>query len=165
MHIFKGNGTHVIWGPCVKLKARFELFFISVCSIPAQAVQENIASLLSLLRESVQLNLAPPGHFLLLGSVFTQEELMCILKYDDVTDICQETRNRQPSTLVIKEDKNTYHIYHFWYSVTFSVVGRILNDVVNRLPNLDNKKDTKDLQAGCMSASDAEISRCCGYTR
>ncbi|XP_036964612.1 protein dopey-2 isoform X2 [Acanthopagrus latus] len=58
-------------------------------SISAQALQENIASLLGLLRESVQLNLAPPGHFLLLG---------------------------------------------------------ILNDFVNRLPNLDNKKDTRDLQ-------------------
>lgn len=58
-------------------------------STSAQAVQENVAPLLSLLRESVQLNLAPPGHFLLLG---------------------------------------------------------ILNDIVNRLPNLDNKKDTRDLQ-------------------
>ncbi|XP_069010080.1 protein DOP1B [Embiotoca jacksoni] len=58
-------------------------------SISAQALQENVAPLLSLLRESVQLNLAPPGHFLLLG---------------------------------------------------------ILNDFVNRLPNLDSKKDTKDLQ-------------------
>ncbi|KAM7407321.1 hypothetical protein PAMA_003171 [Pampus argenteus] len=58
-------------------------------SISAQALQENISPLLSLLRESVQLNLAPPGHFLLLG---------------------------------------------------------ILNDIVNRLPNLDNKKDTRDLQ-------------------
>uniref|UniRef100_A0A8C7F1E0 DOP1 leucine zipper like protein B n=1 Tax=Oncorhynchus kisutch TaxID=8019 RepID=A0A8C7F1E0_ONCKI len=38
-------------------------------SIPAQALQENVAPLLSLLRESVQLNLAPPGHFLLLGLV------------------------------------------------------------------------------------------------
>ncbi|KAM9347350.1 protein DOP1B [Symphorus nematophorus] len=58
-------------------------------TISAQALQENVAPLLSLLRESVQLNLAPPGHFLLLG---------------------------------------------------------ILNDFVNRLPNLDNKKDTRDLQ-------------------
>ncbi|XP_018558613.1 protein dopey-2 isoform X3 [Lates calcarifer] len=58
-------------------------------SIPAQVLQETVAPLLSLLRESVQLNLAPPGHFLLLG---------------------------------------------------------ILNDFVNRLPNLDNKKDTRDLQ-------------------
>ncbi|RVE57913.1 hypothetical protein OJAV_G00203860 [Oryzias javanicus] len=58
-------------------------------SIPAQALQENVTALLSLLRDSVQLNLAPPGHFLLLG---------------------------------------------------------ILNDFVNRLPNLDSKKDTKDLQ-------------------
>ncbi|KAK6315132.1 hypothetical protein J4Q44_G00146610 [Coregonus suidteri] len=58
-------------------------------SIPAQALQENVAPLLTLLRESVQLNLAPPGHFLLLG---------------------------------------------------------ILNDFVNRLPNLDNKKDTRDMQ-------------------
>ncbi|XP_074515212.1 protein DOP1B [Sebastes fasciatus] len=58
-------------------------------SVSAQTLQENVAPLLSLLRESVQLNLAPPGHFLLLG---------------------------------------------------------ILNDFVNRLPNLDNKKDTRDLQ-------------------
>ncbi|XP_034549509.1 protein dopey-2 [Notolabrus celidotus] len=58
-------------------------------SISAQAMQENVPPLLSLLRESVQLNLAPPGHFLLLG---------------------------------------------------------ILNDLVNRLPNLDNKKDSRDLQ-------------------
>uniref|UniRef100_A0AAX7TW82 DOP1 leucine zipper like protein B n=1 Tax=Astatotilapia calliptera TaxID=8154 RepID=A0AAX7TW82_ASTCA len=63
--------------------------FTYIQSISAQALQENIAPLLSLLRESVQLNLAPPGHFLLLG---------------------------------------------------------ILNDFVNRLPNLDNKKDTRDLQ-------------------
>ncbi|XP_067372078.1 protein dopey-2 isoform X2 [Channa argus] len=58
-------------------------------SIPAQALQENVAPLLNLLRESVQLNLAPPGHFLLLG---------------------------------------------------------ILNDFVSRLPNLDNKKDSRELQ-------------------
>uniref|UniRef100_A0A3B4ZSX6 DOP1 leucine zipper like protein B n=1 Tax=Stegastes partitus TaxID=144197 RepID=A0A3B4ZSX6_9TELE len=58
-------------------------------SISAQVLQENVAPLLTLLRESVQLNLAPPGHFLLLG---------------------------------------------------------ILNDFVNRLPNLDSKKDTRDLQ-------------------
>lgn len=44
-----------------------------VCSISAQALQENVAPLLSLLRESVQLNLAPPGHFLLLGSVLIYE--------------------------------------------------------------------------------------------
>ncbi|XP_040004041.1 protein dopey-2 isoform X2 [Xiphias gladius] len=66
---------------------QFSYAFIQ--SISAQALQENIAPLLSLLRESVQLNLAPPGHFLLLG---------------------------------------------------------ILNDIINRLPNLDNKKDTRDLQ-------------------
>ncbi|KAM6979247.1 protein DOP1B isoform 1-T1 [Tautogolabrus adspersus] len=58
-------------------------------SISAQVLQENVAPLLSLLRESVQLNLAPPGHFLLLG---------------------------------------------------------IVNDFVNRLPNLDNKKDSRDMQ-------------------
>ncbi|KAM8855893.1 protein DOP1B isoform 2-T2 [Spinachia spinachia] len=58
-------------------------------SISTQTLQENVAPLLSLLRESVQLNLAPPGHFLLLG---------------------------------------------------------ILNDIVNRLPNLENKKDSRDLQ-------------------
>uniref|UniRef100_A0A1A8CSR2 Dopey family member 2 n=1 Tax=Nothobranchius kadleci TaxID=1051664 RepID=A0A1A8CSR2_NOTKA len=63
--------------------------YVYIQSIPAQALQENVAPLLSLLRESVQLNLAPPGHFLLLG---------------------------------------------------------ILNDFVIRLPNLDSKKDTKDLQ-------------------
>ncbi|XP_041663673.1 protein dopey-2 [Cheilinus undulatus] len=63
--------------------------FAYIQSVSAQALQENVAPLLSLLRESVQLNLAPPGHFLLLG---------------------------------------------------------ILNDFVNRLPNLDNKKDSKDLQ-------------------
>uniref|UniRef100_A0A673NDD2 Protein dopey-2-like n=1 Tax=Sinocyclocheilus rhinocerous TaxID=307959 RepID=A0A673NDD2_9TELE len=37
------------------------------CSLTAQALQENINPLLCLLRESVQLNLAPPGQFLLLG--------------------------------------------------------------------------------------------------
>ncbi|XP_076015275.1 protein DOP1B-like [Genypterus blacodes] len=58
-------------------------------SVSAQILQDSVASLLSLLRDSIQLNLAPPGHFLLLG---------------------------------------------------------ILNDFVNRLPNLDNKKDSKDMQ-------------------
>uniref|UniRef100_A0A672SXW5 DOP1 leucine zipper like protein B n=1 Tax=Sinocyclocheilus grahami TaxID=75366 RepID=A0A672SXW5_SINGR len=59
------------------------------CSLTAQALQENINPLLCLLRESIQLNLAPPGQFLLLN---------------------------------------------------------ILNDCVNRLPNIDNKRDTKELQ-------------------
>lgn len=68
----------------MKLKEYVNNISIFVCSIPAQAVQENIAALLSLLRESVQLNLAPPGHFLLLGSVFTDEKLIYILKHDDV---------------------------------------------------------------------------------
>ena len=45
------------------------IIYVAVCSISAQTLQENVAPLLSLLRESVQLNLAPPGHFLLLGSV------------------------------------------------------------------------------------------------
>ncbi|XP_035378759.1 protein dopey-2 isoform X2 [Electrophorus electricus] len=58
-------------------------------SLPGQTLQENITPLLSLLRESVQLNLVPPGHFLLLG---------------------------------------------------------ILNDFVNRLPNMDNKRDSREMQ-------------------
>ncbi|XP_048879071.1 protein dopey-2 isoform X1 [Brienomyrus brachyistius] len=58
-------------------------------SISAQVLQENVTPLLCLLKESVQMNLAPPGHFLLL---------------------------------------------------------RILNDLVNRLPNLENKKDNRDVQ-------------------
>uniref|UniRef100_A0A672SWJ4 DOP1 leucine zipper like protein B n=1 Tax=Sinocyclocheilus grahami TaxID=75366 RepID=A0A672SWJ4_SINGR len=37
------------------------------CSLTAQALQENINPLLCLLRESIQLNLAPPGQFLLLN--------------------------------------------------------------------------------------------------
>lgn len=69
---------------CKVERVFFNIISIVVCSIPAQAVQENISALLSLLRESVQLNLAPPGHFLLLGSVFTDGKLICILKYDDV---------------------------------------------------------------------------------
>uniref|UniRef100_A0A8C4ZED7 DOP1 leucine zipper like protein B n=1 Tax=Gadus morhua TaxID=8049 RepID=A0A8C4ZED7_GADMO len=66
-----------------------EFSYAYVLSLSPQTLQENVAPLLSLLRESVQLNLAPPGHFLLLG---------------------------------------------------------ILDDFVNRLPNLDNKKDSRDLQ-------------------
>lgn len=63
--------------------------FAFVQSISPQILQDSIVPLLTLLRESVQLNLTPPGHFLLLG---------------------------------------------------------ILNDIVNRLPNLDNKRDARDLQ-------------------
>uniref|UniRef100_A0A672SSN9 DOP1 leucine zipper like protein B n=1 Tax=Sinocyclocheilus grahami TaxID=75366 RepID=A0A672SSN9_SINGR len=63
--------------------------YVYIQSLTAQALQESINPLLSLLRESVQLNLTPPGHFLLLG---------------------------------------------------------ILDDCVNRLPNIDNKRDTKELQ-------------------
>ncbi|XP_068602895.1 protein dopey-2 [Brachionichthys hirsutus] len=66
-----------------------QFIYTYIQSIPAQTLQENISPLLSLLRESIQLNLAQPGHFLLLG---------------------------------------------------------ILNDFVNGLANLDNKKDTRDLQ-------------------
>ncbi|XP_058248197.1 protein dopey-2 isoform X2 [Hemibagrus wyckioides] len=58
-------------------------------SLPAQDLQENVMAVLSLLKDSVQLNLAPPGHFLLLG---------------------------------------------------------ILNDFVNRLPTMDNKRDSRELQ-------------------
>ncbi|XP_060732022.1 protein dopey-2 isoform X2 [Tachysurus vachellii] len=58
-------------------------------SLPPQDLQENVMAILSLLKDSVQLNLAPPGHFLLL----------CIL-----------------------------------------------NDVVNRLPTMDNKRDSRELQ-------------------
>lgn len=63
--------------------------FAFIQSIPPLVLQDNVVPLLTLLRESVQLNLTPPGHFLLLG---------------------------------------------------------ILNDTVNRLPNLDNKRDARDLQ-------------------
>ncbi|XP_053930266.1 protein dopey-2 isoform X2 [Cuculus canorus] len=37
--------------------------------LPVSALQENFQSLLGLLKESVQLNLAPPGHFLLLSTL------------------------------------------------------------------------------------------------
>ncbi|XP_068403142.1 protein dopey-2 isoform X2 [Eschrichtius robustus] len=57
--------------------------------LPATALQANFPSLLGVLKESVQLNLAPPGYFLLLS---------------------------------------------------------MLNDFVTRTPNLENKKDQKDLQ-------------------
>uniref|UniRef100_H3AEA4 DOP1 leucine zipper like protein B n=1 Tax=Latimeria chalumnae TaxID=7897 RepID=H3AEA4_LATCH len=66
---------------------QFTLAFIQ--RLPSATLQENLPSLLSLLKESVQLNLSPPGHFLLLG---------------------------------------------------------ILNDFVTRTPNLENKKDQRDLQ-------------------
>lgn len=61
----------------------FKTISASVCSISAQALQENVTPLLGLLRESVQLNLAPPGHFLLLGSVLifvliTMSVLQCL---------------------------------------------------------------------------------------
>uniref|UniRef100_A0A7N5K1Z9 DOP1 leucine zipper like protein B n=1 Tax=Ailuropoda melanoleuca TaxID=9646 RepID=A0A7N5K1Z9_AILME len=57
--------------------------------LPVAALQENFPSLLAVLKESVQLNLAPPGYFLLLS---------------------------------------------------------MLNDFVTRTPNLESKKDQKDLQ-------------------
>ncbi|KAL0615629.1 Protein dopey-2 [Plecturocebus cupreus] len=57
--------------------------------LPVPALQENFSSLLGVLKESVQLNLAPPGYFLLLS---------------------------------------------------------MLNDFVTRTPNLESKKDQKDLQ-------------------
>lgn len=63
--------------------------FAFIQSISPQVLQDSVVPLLTLLRESVQLNLTPPGHFLLLG---------------------------------------------------------ILNDTVNRLPNLDSKRDARDLQ-------------------
>uniref|UniRef100_A0A4W3K3C2 DOP1 leucine zipper like protein B n=1 Tax=Callorhinchus milii TaxID=7868 RepID=A0A4W3K3C2_CALMI len=57
--------------------------------LPTSNLQEVLPSMLSLLKESVQLNLAPPGHFLLMG---------------------------------------------------------ILNDFMLRIPNLENKREQKDLQ-------------------
>ncbi|XP_032325204.1 LOW QUALITY PROTEIN: protein dopey-2 [Camelus ferus] len=63
--------------------------FAFIQRLPVIALQENFPSLLGVLKESVQLNLAPPGYFLLLS---------------------------------------------------------MLNDFVTRTPNLENKKDQKDLQ-------------------
>ncbi|KAK7939246.1 hypothetical protein WMY93_002572 [Mugilogobius chulae] len=63
--------------------------FAFIQSLPSHVLQDNVVPLLTLLRESVQLNLTPPGHFLLLG---------------------------------------------------------ILNEIVDRLPNLDSKRDARDLQ-------------------
>lgn len=82
-HQIKGDQKSLVDIPMLQ----FSFAFIQ--SVPSQVLQENVVPLLALLRESVQLNLAPPGHFLLLG---------------------------------------------------------ILNDFVNRLPNLDNKRDSRDLQ-------------------
>ncbi|KAM6161417.1 protein DOP1B [Erethizon dorsatum] len=66
-----------------------EFCYTFVQRLPVSALQENFLSLLGVLKESVQLNLAPPGYFLLLS---------------------------------------------------------LLNDFVTRTPNLDSKKDQKDLQ-------------------
>ena len=40
--------------------------FVFINRLPATALQENFPSLLGVLKESVQLNMAPPGYFLLL---------------------------------------------------------------------------------------------------
>uniref|UniRef100_A0A8C8R702 DOP1 leucine zipper like protein B n=1 Tax=Pelusios castaneus TaxID=367368 RepID=A0A8C8R702_9SAUR len=69
-----------------KVPAKISFSFIR---LPVSTLQENFQSLLGVLKESVQLNLAPPGYFLLLST---------------------------------------------------------LNDFVTRTPNLENKKDQKDLQ-------------------
>ncbi|XP_016076085.1 PREDICTED: protein dopey-2 isoform X2 [Miniopterus natalensis] len=63
--------------------------YVFIQRLPVTALQENFPSLLGVLKESVQLNLAPPGYFLLLS---------------------------------------------------------VLNDFVTRTPNLESKKDQKDLQ-------------------
>uniref|UniRef100_A0A8C4UEE6 DOP1 leucine zipper like protein B n=1 Tax=Falco tinnunculus TaxID=100819 RepID=A0A8C4UEE6_FALTI len=48
----------------------FNIFYSgSILILPVSALQENFQSLLGLLKESVQLNLAPPGHFLLLSTL------------------------------------------------------------------------------------------------
>uniref|UniRef100_A0A8C0GFZ5 DOP1 leucine zipper like protein B n=1 Tax=Chelonoidis abingdonii TaxID=106734 RepID=A0A8C0GFZ5_CHEAB len=70
----------------VKIIFNLHVFF---GRLPVSALQENFQSLLGVLKESVQMNLAPPGYFLLLST---------------------------------------------------------LNDFVTRTPNLENKKDQKDLQ-------------------
>ncbi|KAI1241443.1 Protein dopey-2, partial [Lamprotornis superbus] len=46
---------------------REEFSYAFIQRLPVPALQENFQPLLGLLRESVQLNLAPPGHFLLLS--------------------------------------------------------------------------------------------------
>uniref|UniRef100_A0A3Q2YLX1 DOP1 leucine zipper like protein B n=1 Tax=Hippocampus comes TaxID=109280 RepID=A0A3Q2YLX1_HIPCM len=80
-HQLKGDQSTLVDIPMLQ-------FTYTYIKVTTQDLQESITPVLSLLRESVPLNLAPPGHFLLL----------------------------------------------------------ILNEVVNRLTNLDNKKDTRDLQ-------------------
>lgn len=49
----------------------FLFYFFGRLAVPA--LQENFQPLLGLLRESVQLNLAPPGHFLLLRYCMREE--------------------------------------------------------------------------------------------
>lgn len=46
--------------------------------LPVSALQENFQSLLGLLKESVQLNLAPPGHFLLLRYCVREKVYRCV---------------------------------------------------------------------------------------
>uniref|UniRef100_A0A674JMS1 Uncharacterized protein n=1 Tax=Terrapene triunguis TaxID=2587831 RepID=A0A674JMS1_9SAUR len=78
-----------IKGEEVTAKIIFSFTVFLLPRLPVSALQENFQSLLGVLKESVQLNLAPPGYFLLLST---------------------------------------------------------LNDFVTRTPNLENKKDQKDLQ-------------------
>ncbi|NWX33966.1 DOP2 protein, partial [Notiomystis cincta] len=84
--------------------------------LPVPALQENFQPLLGLLRESVQLNLAPPGHFLLLRYCMRGEE------FHRGFPLCRSS------------------LRGLWSPHS------TLNDFVTRTPTLENKKDQKDLQ-------------------
>lgn len=61
--------THVCWCFVFSLTLTSDLHVFWYCffgRLPVSALQENFQPLLGLLKESVQLNLSPPGHFLLL---------------------------------------------------------------------------------------------------
>lgn len=140
-----------------------------VSSISAPALQENVAPLLSLLRESAQLNLAAPGHFLLLGSVFTYRAPVIPLtdgRDSERDDFSHSTAMPSSIILILGGDGIdgdsllvfTHHVLPNQNIHRHVLSCRILNDFVNRLPNLENKKDTRDLQVCCAVAAVAVTS-------
>lgn len=113
--------------------------------IPVSSLVDSWPSLLALLKDSVPLGLPAPGQFLILGLVSLPAFTATLVSVLSVTiiDLLLHTVRVRMNHPAANASVSSYYLSHLTHSPLSS---RVLNEFILKNPNLESKKDQRELQ-------------------
>lgn len=115
--------------------------------IPVSSLVDSWPSLLALLKDSVPLGLPAPGQFLILGLVSIPAFIATLLHFSvlsvTIIDLLLHTVRVRMNHPAANASVASYYRSHLTHSPLSS---RVLNEFILKNPNLESKKDQRELQ-------------------